>query len=183
VHSPATEAQAAQEVCEVDEEVALAFAHVQSDPKVPHAPLGSLPACLAQAAERRWPGRSQALTTCVADRGQPARAQRPQACCAAQGREATEVLQRVLRNILAAPGEAKYRRLRLRNKRIQEAVVDVAGGVELLQVGAPPAGYHDVCPAAMYPCRYCISHGLPRRLEAARLVLPQLLCWYGALFW
>ncbi len=50
------------------------------------------------------------------------------------------MLQRVLRNILAAPGEAKYRRLRLRNKRIQEAVVDVAGGVELLQVGASCCG-------------------------------------------
>lgn len=55
-----------------------------------------------------------------------------------QGGEAAEVLQKLLRNILAAPGEAKYRRLRLSNKRIQEAVVDVSGGVELLQVPICP---------------------------------------------
>lgn len=52
------------------------------------------------------------------------------------------MLQKLLRNILAAPGEAKYRRLRLSNKRIQEAVVDVSGGVELLQV--------PVCPYPIY---------------------------------
>ena len=51
-----------------------------------------------------------------------------------QGGEAAEVLQKLLRNVLAAPDEAKYRRLRLSNRRIQQAVVDVSGGVELLQV-------------------------------------------------
>ena len=50
-----------------------------------------------------------------------------------QGGEAAEVLQKLLRNVLAAPDEAKYRRLRLSNRRIQQAVVDVSGGVELLQ--------------------------------------------------
>ena len=48
------------------------------------------------------------------------------------------MLQKLLRNILTAPNEAKYRRLRLSNKRIQEAVVDVSGGVELLQVPICP---------------------------------------------
>ena len=52
-----------------------------------------------------------------------------------QGGEAAEVLQKLLRNVLAAPNEAKYRRLRLSNRRIQQAVVDVSGGIELLQVG------------------------------------------------
>lgn len=52
-----------------------------------------------------------------------------------QGGVAAEVLQKLLRNVLAAPDEAKYRRLRLSNRRIQQAVVDVSGGVELLQVG------------------------------------------------
>jgi len=106
----------------------------------------------------------------------PHRRSVPHAFCAAQGREASEVLQRVLRNILVAPGEAKYRRLRLRNKRIQEAVVDVAGGVELLQVRAPPAGFNGVCPAAMYPRRESTSCSLSRRLEAARLVLSRGCC-------
>jgi hypothetical protein len=41
---------------------------------------------------------------------------------------------KVFRNILSEPTEGKYRRLRLGNKRIQEAIVDVDGGVELLQV-------------------------------------------------
>ena len=44
------------------------------------------------------------------------------------------MLGKVLRNILGDPTEAKYRRLRLGNKRIQETVVDVSGGVALLQV-------------------------------------------------
>ncbi|KAK9906634.1 hypothetical protein WJX75_005245 [Coccomyxa subellipsoidea] len=46
---------------------------------------------------------------------------------------AGEVLGKVLRNILGDPTEAKYRRLRLGNKRIQQTVVDVSGGVALLQ--------------------------------------------------
>ena len=41
---------------------------------------------------------------------------------------------KVLSNIVGQPAESKYRKLRLANKRIQEAVVDVDGGVELLQV-------------------------------------------------
>lgn len=40
----------------------------------------------------------------------------------------------MLRNILEHPTEAKYRRLRLGNKRIQETIVDVSGGIALLQV-------------------------------------------------
>ncbi|BDA46192.1 probable UBX domain-containing protein 6 [Coccomyxa sp. Obi] len=46
---------------------------------------------------------------------------------------ASEVLGKVLRNILEHPTEAKYRRLRLGNKRIQETIVDVSGGIALLQ--------------------------------------------------
>ena len=57
--------------------------------------------------------------------------------CVLQGGEAAEVLQKLLRNVLAAPDDAKYRRLRLSNRRIQQAVVDVSGGVELLQVRKP----------------------------------------------
>ena len=48
------------------------------------------------------------------------------------GPAAAEVLGRLLANITAAPGEAKFRRLRLSNPRIQSAVVDVSGGVELM---------------------------------------------------
>lgn len=48
------------------------------------------------------------------------------------GTAAAEVLGRLLANITASPSEAKFRRLRLSNPRIQSAVVDVSGGVELL---------------------------------------------------
>ena len=48
------------------------------------------------------------------------------------GRTAAEVLGRLLSNITAAPADPKFRRLRLSNPRIQAAVVDVSGGVELL---------------------------------------------------
>ena len=41
---------------------------------------------------------------------------------------------KVLSNIVGQPADPKYRKLRLANKRIQETVVDVDGGVELLQV-------------------------------------------------
>ena len=41
---------------------------------------------------------------------------------------------KVLSNIVSQPADPKYRKLRLANKRIQETVVDVDGGVELLQV-------------------------------------------------
>ncbi|CAK0752440.1 hypothetical protein CVIRNUC_002146 [Coccomyxa viridis] len=40
---------------------------------------------------------------------------------------------KVLSNIVGQPADPKYRKLRLANKRIQETVVDVDGGVELLQ--------------------------------------------------
>lgn len=45
-----------------------------------------------------------------------------------------EVLRKILSNILAQPAEPKYRRVRLANPRIKEAVVDVEGALELLQV-------------------------------------------------
>jgi hypothetical protein len=48
------------------------------------------------------------------------------------GATAAEVLCRLLSNIVGSPGEAKYRRVRLSNPRIQAAVVEVGGGVELL---------------------------------------------------
>lgn len=48
------------------------------------------------------------------------------------GPAAAEVLGKLLANIAAAPAEPKFRRLRLTNPRIQSAVVDVSGGVELL---------------------------------------------------
>jgi UBX domain-containing protein 6 len=51
-----------------------------------------------------------------------------------QAAQSCEVLGRVLRNILAEPAEAKFRRLRLANKRICETVVDVEGGIDVLQV-------------------------------------------------
>lgn len=48
------------------------------------------------------------------------------------GTAAAEVLNRLLTNVVAAPGDARFRRVRLTNPRIQSAVVDVAGGLELL---------------------------------------------------
>jgi UBX domain-containing protein 6 len=42
------------------------------------------------------------------------------------------VLSRLLSNVVAAPGDPRFRRVRLTNPRIQSAVVDVAGGLELL---------------------------------------------------
>lgn len=58
--------------------------------------------------------------------------------CCVQADAASEVLGKVLRNILSNPTEAKYRRLRLGNKRIQETIVDVSGGIALLQVNQSP---------------------------------------------
>jgi len=55
-------------------------------------------------------------------------------CKVMQGRQGVGTIVKVLANILAHPAEAKYRKLRLANKRIQDTIVDVDGGVELLQV-------------------------------------------------
>ena len=55
-------------------------------------------------------------------------------CKVIQGRQGAGTIVKVLANILAHPAELKYRKLRLANKRIQETIVDVDGGVELLQV-------------------------------------------------
>nr|CAB3457015.1 unnamed protein product [Digitaria exilis] len=46
---------------------------------------------------------------------------------------AVEVLKRLLGNLLREPGSDKFRRVRLGNPRIKEAVVDREGGVELLE--------------------------------------------------
>ena len=50
-----------------------------------------------------------------------------------QGNQSSSTIAKVLANIVAHPAEAKYRTLRLANKRVQETIVDVDGGVELLQ--------------------------------------------------
>ncbi len=55
-------------------------------------------------------------------------------CMGLQGSQSSSTIAKVLANIVAHPAEAKYRKLRLANKRIQETIVDVDGGVELLQV-------------------------------------------------
>lgn len=46
---------------------------------------------------------------------------------------AAEILSKVLRNIVEHPAEAKYRKLKLNNKKVQQCVVNVDGGLELLQ--------------------------------------------------
>lgn len=48
------------------------------------------------------------------------------------GAAAAAVLGRLLGNILDSPNDPKFRRVRLSNARIQSAVVDVGGGLELL---------------------------------------------------
>ena len=48
------------------------------------------------------------------------------------GAAAAEVLTRLLRNILAAPRDPKFRSLRLSNPRVQAAVVHTSGGAELM---------------------------------------------------
>lgn len=50
------------------------------------------------------------------------------------GAPAVSILTRLLRNIVASPSDLKYRRLRLQNPKIKDAVVDATGGIELLQV-------------------------------------------------
>ena len=50
-----------------------------------------------------------------------------------QGEEAAATLLKLLDNISQQPDEVKFRRIRLSNARIQRAVVDVSGGLELLQ--------------------------------------------------
>ena len=54
-------------------------------------------------------------------------------CMVLQGEQSSSTITKVLANIVASPAEGKFRKLRLSNKRIQETVVDVDGGVELLQ--------------------------------------------------
>lgn len=49
------------------------------------------------------------------------------------GAPAVSILTRLLRNIVASPSDLKYRRLRLQNPKIKDAVVDATGGIELLQ--------------------------------------------------
>ncbi|KAF2316827.1 hypothetical protein GH714_042168 [Hevea brasiliensis] len=46
---------------------------------------------------------------------------------------AVEVVLRLFRNIVKEPGNAKFRKIRMGNPKIREAVSDVAGGVELLE--------------------------------------------------
>jgi len=46
---------------------------------------------------------------------------------------AVEVLKRLLGNLLREPGSDKFRRVRLGNPRIKEAVADREGGMELLE--------------------------------------------------
>lgn len=53
-----------------------------------------------------------------------------------------EVLQKMLCNILRSPSEAKFRKVRLANPRIKEAIVDTDGALELLQVGFWTAKAH-----------------------------------------
>lgn len=55
-------------------------------------------------------------------------------CDERPGAPAIAVLTRLLRNIVISPQDPKFRRLRLQNPKIREAVVEVAGGIELLQV-------------------------------------------------
>ena len=45
-----------------------------------------------------------------------------------------EVVLRLLRNIVKEPANAKFRRFRMGNPKIREAVIEVAGGVELLEI-------------------------------------------------
>ena len=61
---------------------------------------------------------------------------RPDALCNALQAAPSSVgtIAKVLSNLVGQPADPKYRKLRLANKRIQETVVDVDGGVELLQV-------------------------------------------------
>ncbi|XP_051149416.1 plant UBX domain-containing protein 2 [Andrographis paniculata] len=44
-----------------------------------------------------------------------------------------EVVMRLLRNLVKEPGNSKFRKIRMGNPKIKEAIVDVPGGVELLE--------------------------------------------------
>lgn len=83
-----------------------------------------------------------------------------------QAGAASEILGKLLRNILAEPTQERFRRLRLSNKRIQESIVDVDGGVEVLQVHLLPVMLHLItqhtasCSADMYRLR-SITGSLP----------------------
>jgi UBX domain-containing protein 6 len=50
-----------------------------------------------------------------------------------QGAKAAALLSRVLNNIISKPGDEKYRKLRLSNKKVQDELVNVSGGLEFLQ--------------------------------------------------
>ena len=68
------------------------------------------------------------------------------------GALALAMLTRLLRNIVNSPQEAKYRRLRLQNPKIKEAVVDAEGGIELLQVRLGPCAASRRLPSAACMC-------------------------------
>ncbi|KAL3148606.1 hypothetical protein ABBQ38_014034 [Trebouxia sp. C0009 RCD-2024] len=59
---------------------------------------------------------------------------------------AAEILSKVLRNIVEHPTEPKYRKLKLNNKKVEQAVVNVDGGLELLQASGFELVFEDSSP-------------------------------------
>ncbi|RLN35548.1 plant UBX domain-containing protein 2 [Panicum miliaceum] len=77
---------------------------------------------------------SEHLDGCLASAGgAPARAAAYLAADPPPPAAAVEVLKRLLGNLLREPGSDKFRRVRLGNPRIKEAVADREGGLELLE--------------------------------------------------
>ncbi|KAJ4710043.1 UBX domain-containing protein [Melia azedarach] len=54
--------------------------------------------------------------------------------CHGKPKEGEEVVLRLLRNVIREPENEKFRRIRMSNPKIREAVGEVAGGVELLEI-------------------------------------------------
>ncbi len=51
-----------------------------------------------------------------------------------EGLASLAVLEKVLANLAASPGEARFRQLRFSNKKVQQCVVEVVGALDFLQL-------------------------------------------------
>ncbi|DBB14421.1 TPA: hypothetical protein ACH3X3_004718 [Trebouxia sp. C0006] len=93
---------------------------------------------------------------------------------------AAEILSKVLRNIVEHPTEAKYRKLKLNNKKVQQCVVNVDGGLELLQASGFELVFDESSPEPQAAAPSHVPDHVPSS-EAADPAQAQPDCQAGAL--
>jgi hypothetical protein len=65
------------------------------------------------------------------------------------------LLLRILANVVGDPTNAKFRKMRLANKKIAAAVLDTDGGLQLLEVGRCTLNSTDPPPPRLIGCNMC----------------------------